>query len=166
MNLERLKFGAYAGVAGGVVFGLMMGGMGLSMIGQMVGHPSALTGFVVHLVISAFIGTTFATFFHNLIRSTRSGMAYGLMYGGVWWFLGPLTLMPLLMGMGLHWSASAISTMLPSLLGHLIYGVLLGTSYLWLKSPEGSRGQTSLAELCMYNTPSSSVDPEREERSR
>ncbi len=35
-SLERLKFGAY----GGVVFALMMGATGLSMIGQMVGHPS------------------------------------------------------------------------------------------------------------------------------
>ncbi len=58
------------------------------------------------------------------------------------------------------------ATLLPSLLGYLIYGVLLGTSYLWLKNPEGSTGQTSLAELCMYNTPSSPVDLEREEQGR
>ncbi len=38
MSAQNLKDGAYAGLAGGVVFGVMMGMMGmLPMIGEMVG---------------------------------------------------------------------------------------------------------------------------------
>ncbi len=113
-----------------------MGMMGmLPMIGKMVGHPSAVTGFLVHLVNSALIGAAFATLFHRFVHGKSSGLGYGLVYGGAWWLLGPLTLMPLMMGMGLgvNWNATAAAQMLPSLFGHLIYGAILGLSYTWLK---------------------------------
>ena len=134
MNARNIKLGAYGGLAGGVVFGAMMGMMGmLPMIGKMVGHPSAVTGFLAHLVISALIGASFVVLFHDFIRGASGGLGYGLVYGGAWWFLGPLTLMPLMMGMGLgvNWNAAAASQMLPSLVGHLIYGAILGLSYGW-----------------------------------
>ena len=137
MNTRNIKLGAYGGLAGGVVFGAMMGMMGmLTMIGKMVGHPSAVTGFLAHLVISALIGASFVVIFHGFIRGASGGLGYGLVYGGVWWFLGPLTLMPLMMGMGLgvNWNAAAASQMLPSLVGHLIYGAILGLSYALLQS--------------------------------
>ena len=135
MNTRNIKLGVYGGLAGGVVFGAMMGMMGmLPMIGKMVGHPSAVTGFLAHLVISALIGASFVVLFHDFIRGASGGLGYGLVYGGAWWFLGPLTLMPLMMGMGLgvNWNAAAASQMLPSLVGHLIYGAILGLSYGWL----------------------------------
>ncbi len=51
MKARNIKFGAYGGLAGGVVFGAMMGMMGmLPMIGKMVGLPSVFTGFLVHLL--------------------------------------------------------------------------------------------------------------------
>ena len=137
MNTRNIKLGAYGGLAGGVVFGAMMGMMGmLPMIGKMVGHPSAVTGFLAHLVISALIGASFVVIFHDFIRGASGGLGYGLVYGGAWWFAGPLTLMPLMMGMGLgvNWNAAAASQMLPSLVGHLIYGAILGLSYALLQS--------------------------------
>ena len=137
MNARNIKFGAYGGLVGGVVFGAMMGMMGmLPMIGKMVGHPSVLNGFLVHLVISALIGGSFAILFRRFVRAASGGLGYGFVYGGAWWLLGPLTLMPLFMGMGLgaNWNAVAVSRMLPSLVGHLIYGAILGLSYAWLRS--------------------------------
>ena len=71
MNSRNIKLGIYGGLAGGVVFGAMMGAMGmLPMIGKMAGHPSAVTGFMVHLAISALIGASFAI--RNLWRGSRS----------------------------------------------------------------------------------------------
>jgi len=45
--------------------------------------------------------------------------------------------MPFFMGMGLgvNWSLEAASSMLPSLLGHLVFGAILGGSYGWVSSP-------------------------------
>ncbi len=146
MNSTEIKYGAYGGLAGGVIFGAMMGMMGmLPMIGKMVGHPSAITGFLVHLVISALIGVSFAVVFHRFVHAAIAGLGYGLLYGGAWWFLGPLTLMPLFMGvsLGVNWNATAASQMLPSLVGHLIYGTILGLSYAWLRNRKSQRQPAS-----------------------
>ncbi len=132
MNARSLKLGAVGGVLGGVVFGVMMGMMGtLPMIGQMVGVPTAAAGFVVHIVNSAIIGAGFGVVLGRTATGIGSGLSTGALYGAAWWLLGPLTLMPLFMGMGfgVNWNAGAAQAMLPSLAGHLIYGSILGASY-------------------------------------
>ena len=132
MKLRRLTNGIIGGLAGGMVFGMMMGTMGmLPMIGKMVGYPSAIVGFVVHMVNSAIIGVGFAFLFGRKANNAKSGTGLGILYGVIWWILGPLTLMPLFMGMGfgVNWTMSAAINMMPSLMGHVIYGLLLGIIY-------------------------------------
>ncbi len=136
MSTIELKLGAYGGFAGGLIFGAMMGMMGmLPMIGSMVGQPTAGAGFVVHMVNSVIIGAGFAIVLGRFVNGTGSGVGLGLAYGGAWWIIGPLTLMPLFMGMGfgVNWSASAAVAMLPSLVGHLMFGGVLGLVYAWLR---------------------------------
>ena len=136
MSTRELKWGAYGGIAGGLIFGVMMGMMGmLPMIGSMVGQETAAAGFVVHMVNSVIIGVGFAIVLGRFVSGTPSGAGIGLAYGGAWWVLGPLTLMPLFMGMGLgvNWNAAAAAEMLPSLVGHLMYGGILGLAYTWLR---------------------------------
>jgi hypothetical protein len=43
--------------------------------------------------------------------------------------------MPLFMGMGLgvNWNIAAAAAMLPSLVGHLMFGGVLGRVYAWLR---------------------------------
>ncbi len=142
MNRKRIQTGIVGGLAGGIVFGMLMAMMGiLPMIGQMVGRPSAVVGFLVHMAISAAIGASFAVLFGGRIHRLASGAAFGLFYGGFWWLLGPLTLMPLFMGMGLgvNWKIEAAAQMLPSLMGHMIYGLILGLSYAWLSARRQGR---------------------------
>ncbi len=139
MSTKELKWGAYGGVAGGLIFGAMMGMMGmLPMVGSMVGQPTAAVGFVVHMVNSVIIGAGFAVVLGRFVSGTRSGVGAGLAYGGVWWILGPLTLMPLFMGMGfgVNWNAAAAAAMLPSLVGHLMFGSILGLAYTQLRYRE------------------------------
>ena len=136
MSTRELKLGAYGGLAGGLLFGAMMGMMGmLPMIGSMVGQPTAGVGFIVHMVNSVIIGAGFAVLLGRFVSGTSSGVGLGLAYGGVWWILGPLTLMPLLMGMGfgVNWNVAAATAMVPSLVGHLMYGGVLGVVYAWLR---------------------------------
>ena len=128
----------------------------LPMIGKMVGHPSAVTGFLVHLVVSTLIGASFATLFQRFVHGKSGGLSYGLVYGGAWWLLGPLTLMPLMIGMdlGANWNPTAASQMLPSLFGHLIYGAILGLSYAWLRSRTSGRQTASATEMrTVYRDP-------------
>lgn len=142
MNTRSILHGVYGGMAGGVVFGAMMGMLGmLPMIGKMVvGHSSATAGFLAHLMISAMIGAGVAV---TLGRSVSSGtigkeLGRGMAYGGVWWVLGPVTLIPLMMGMGLGtgWNVAAAIHQLPSLMGHLLYGGILGITYAGLRGRE------------------------------
>jgi len=129
MSARGIRNGVVGGLAGGVVFGMMMAMMGvLPMIGKMVGHPSAIAGFAVHMMISAGIGASFAVLFGRLVHSSRNGLLAGMSYGGVWWVLGPLVLMPWMMGMGFgaNLNVAAATEALPSLMGHLVYGVVLG----------------------------------------
>ena len=140
MTFTSIRHGVYGGLAGGVVFGAMMGMMGmLSMIGNMMGLPSAWAGFVVHMMISAIIGGTFALLVHW--TGWRAGIGSGLAYGTLWWVLGPLTLMPLMMGMGfgVNWNAGAIVQAMPSLVGHLVFGGILGWTYARLASHASHR---------------------------
>ncbi len=139
MNARRILHGVYGGLAGGLVFGVMMGFQGmLPMIGKMVGLPSAGAGFAVHMLNSAIIGAGFAVVLGGRVAGVtglKGGLHYGLLYGGAWWLLGPLTLMPLFLGMGLgvNWNLTAAGNMLPSLVGHLIYGAILGLDFAWLQ---------------------------------
>ena len=147
MNATSIKHGVFGGLADGVVFGAMMGM--LPMIGNMVGIPSAWVGLFVHLGISAAIGGSFAVLLDA--GGWRGGVATGLAYGFAWWMLGPLTLMPAFMGMGLgvNWNLAAMGQAMPSLLGHLIFGAVLGVTYRWLRAPACAacvqRGETQAA---------------------
>jgi hypothetical protein len=58
--------------------------------------------------------------------------------GLLWWFLGPLTIMPIWLGKPVDWSATRGSELFGSLVGHIIYGLIVGLVYaavdrLWLR---------------------------------
>ncbi len=131
----RIRLGTIAGVGGGVVFGMLMAMMGmLPTIAGMVGSTSAVVGFLIHLIISAIIGAGFGLVFGRAAGSVPGALTAGAAYGVIWWVLGPLTLMPLMMGMGLgsQWNSAAIANAMPSLMGHVIYGLVTGFIYLKL----------------------------------
>ncbi len=76
MNPRNILLGVYSGLAGGAVFGAMMGMMGmLPMIGKMVGQPSAAVGFIVHIINSAIIGAGFAVLFGPFVSGIGGGPA-------------------------------------------------------------------------------------------
>ncbi len=122
---RRILAGAAGGIAGGLVFGMLMAMMGmLPTIAAMVGSSSAMVGFGVHLMISVLIGLGLTVLFGNrLLTGYARGALVGIGYGAIWWVLGPLMVMPAMMGMPLF----AIDlTALMSLMGHLVYGAILG----------------------------------------
>jgi hypothetical protein len=67
-----------------------------------------------------------------------SGVAWGLVYGVVWWFIGPMTLLPVLMGRSFSWTTADASRLLPSLIGHLIFGAVTASVFLALERGHSS----------------------------
>ena len=123
-----------ASLAGGLLFTLVMVATGaLPSIASLVGGTSPVLGFIVHMCISAIIGMTYGLLFRHEAPDFGSGLAWGLIYGLIWWFLGPLTLMPILLGGSVTWTITAASALLPSLIGHLIYGAATAFAFLMLE---------------------------------
>jgi hypothetical protein len=80
---------------------------------------------------------TYGILFRSEAPNFGSGIAWGLVYGLVWWFLGPLTLLPLLLGGSVTWTANAAHLFLPSLVGHLFYGAVTAAVFLLLERYHG-----------------------------
>jgi hypothetical protein len=123
----RVGGGVLGGLAGGVVFGLMMQWLNwLPTVAKLAEGDSVFVGWCVHMAISAFVGATFAIIFGVMAEVLAAATVLGLLYGAVWWVLGGLTLMPLRLGGGLFVFNTAAWQ---SLAGHLFYGLVLGIAY-------------------------------------
>ena len=132
--LYSLRWGAVASLAGGLLFSLVMVATGvLPRVAALIGATSPVIGFLVHLVISALIGMSYGILFRHEAPNVGSSIAWGFLYGLIWWFLGPLTLMPILLGVGFEWTTAVAGALLPSLIGHLIYGAATASLYLVLE---------------------------------
>ncbi|HTI20338.1 MAG TPA: hypothetical protein VL652_05055 [Kutzneria sp.] len=129
-GLRALGYGALSGLAGGLVFTVVMVAVGeFPLVAQMIGSHSAVAGFVVHMVIAQILGISYAILFRRRSFDLTSGIGWGLSYGFFWWTLGNLTLLPLFTGAPVDWSAAGIAAGFPSLVGHLAYGAALGAVY-------------------------------------
>ena len=149
----KIGSGVAGGLIAGVVFGIMMQILTaptpegqempmMAMVAQVVGSESLIVGWVYHLFNSAVIGGIFGWLLGNKAHSYGSGTGWGALYGIFWWVLGGLVLMPMVLGM----NAFAPVTMEPmrpvamgSLMGHLVFGIILGASYIALTKKRAAR---------------------------
>ncbi len=116
---SSLIAGAIAGLGGGM----------LPMVAMLVGSESAAVGFIVHMAISAFIGAVYGVAASRLPQTTGVAIGAGALNGVIWWVLGALILMPLMLGM----SAMVLQIggdQWMSLVGHLIFGIVTGLVFL------------------------------------
>jgi len=91
------------------------------------------TPMLVHVLASALIGMTFGLLFRPESSSLGLGVMWGWLFGLIWWYLGPMTFLPLLLAGETDWRASAASALLPSLIAHLIYGAVTALTFLLLE---------------------------------
>lgn len=132
--LYSLGWGAVASLVGGLLFSLVMLAIGiLPTMATIVGGTSPVLGFLVHIVISVLVGMSYGLLFQREAPNFASGIAWGLLYGLIWWFIGSLTLMPLLLSGSVTWTTEAADALLPALIGHLLYGAATAIAFLLLE---------------------------------
>ncbi len=123
--LRSLASGAGASLAGGVLFGLLLAfSGGLPRVMRLTGGVSPVTAILFHLLISVLIGMSYGALFRREAPNWESSLGWGMLYGLVWWYLGPMTLLPIFLGEPCTWTAADADAALPWLIGHLLYGAV------------------------------------------
>lgn len=98
------------------------------LAGMGVTHSHGTTVFL-HFCVAVVIGSAFGLLFQRDVFGVGSSMGWGLGYAILWWFLGPLTLQPFIAGNKPNWSADQGSALFGALVGHILYGLILGVTY-------------------------------------
>jgi hypothetical protein len=132
--LHSLGWGALGGLAGGLVSSPVM--IAAGVLPKIAGLDTPLSIFralLLHLLVSALIGMTFGVLFRRESSSIGLGVMWGWLFGVIWWYLGPMTFLPLLLTGEIDWRASTASALLPSLMAHLIYGATTALVFLLLE---------------------------------
>jgi hypothetical protein len=115
----------------------------MAMVAKVVRSDSLAIGWLYHLFNSAVIGAIFGWLLGARAVHVGSGLTWGAAYGLAWWVLGGLVLMPVLLGMP-AFAPLAMAPMRPvamgSLMGHLVYGLILGGLFAWLVRGAPERG--------------------------
>jgi hypothetical protein len=144
---SNLKAGIIAGLIAGIVFGIMMtvmhaptpdgGSMPMmAMVAMVVKSKSLAVGWLYHLFNSAVIGGLFGWILGSRVTDFGRAAGWGGAYGFIWWILGGLILMPIFLSMP-AFAPLQMPAMRPvafaSLMGHLIYGLILGGAFFPLR---------------------------------
>jgi uncharacterized membrane protein YagU involved in acid resistance len=123
---KSLQVGVIGGIIGGIIFGVLMQMMGMiPMISMMVGSESLAVGWIMHMIISVIFAAGFvvlAKFIKNLILLT-------IVYGVLIWIVGPLLIMPMMLGMGPMIANAFAPDQLMSLMTHIFFSVILAIVY-------------------------------------
>ncbi|WP_421379772.1 hypothetical protein ACOJQI_16235 [Bacillus salacetis] len=119
---HKLSNGIIGGIIGGIIFGIMMQMMGMiGMIAGMLGSESLAVGWIIHMVISIIFGLSFALanqVIHNV-------WTLAILFGIGIWIIGPLLIMPMMMGMGTNLGAVFAPQQLMSLGTHIFFSLIL-----------------------------------------
>ena len=138
-RLEPWQAGLVGGVAGGIAFGALMT-MAMAPIIEMAIPgmyglgPSLAVGWAIHMFHSILMGVGFgllvgAIDLGNRLGTTGPIVAAGLVYGIVLWLVLASFVMPAWVGAMTEMATTVPTWNGQSLLGHAVYGLILGVAY-------------------------------------
>ncbi|SIS45318.1 hypothetical protein [Salimicrobium flavidum] len=132
-------YGGIGGIAGGTLFGIMMQMQGmLVMLAGTMGSESALVGWLIHMMISIIFGVSFGL----LAIVTPNLFTLTIAFSIAIWVIGPLLIMPLMMGMGTNLAAAFTPEQLMSLATHLFYTVITAGVYYTLEKKDSVKTES------------------------
>ena len=127
---QDLVAGAAAGLTGGLFLAWTTQAQSNMPLAAALGglHPES-GGIALHLIASTLMGAGFAALFRYQPQRYAAMISGGMLYGLLWWIVGPLTLGPLFKGTGPTWSLAQAAAAFPSLIALLLYGGTTGISF-------------------------------------
>jgi uncharacterized membrane protein YagU involved in acid resistance len=133
-NRPAWQTGALGGILGGVAFGAMltvaMTPVIENAIPAMYGLSGGLAGWVIHVSHGAVIGVAFAALADPLLDSPAQTVLAGGLYGVVVWAVLAVLVMPVwLQTVGFAGAPAVPNVSQQSLLGHAVYGLVLGGAF-------------------------------------
>ena len=134
-----VEAGLIGGLVMGVLFSLLMPPVIENAIPALVGLSGGVAGWVVHMSISAVFGVVFVAAFTQprlaaVAESSGGVVGLGLAYGVIPWVVAAGVAMPLwLSGVGFPSPPPLPNLALMGLLTHLVFGLVLGASYHYLR---------------------------------
>jgi len=130
------KAGVLGGLGGGLVFGIMMSMMMPNIVEMaipgMYGLQGGLAGWTIHMAHSAVLGVVFAGLAgaaSQLTETAGKTVLFGVVYGIVLWAVLATFVMPAWVGAMLPMNPPVPDVNPMSLVGHAVYGGLLGVLY-------------------------------------
>lgn len=155
MGLRWWQGGVLGGLAGAAVFGLLMWTMTPEVIEEAIPalygvDETAVFGGAIHLIHGVVLGISFGAIVSrdavtDLVERepTLSGLgpgvrtvAAGVVYGLALWVLLPVIVMPLWLGaVGFAGASTFPNVAIENLLGHAVYGLVLGAVYAAVVDP-------------------------------
>ncbi|HME08161.1 MAG TPA: hypothetical protein VKG25_13990 [Bryobacteraceae bacterium] len=131
---RALFVGGLAGAISAFVFGRWASAGDYYPLTEGLPNPSQ----TLHYIFAIVIGAGFGLLFQRDVRGLGSSLGWGAGYGIMWWFIGPLTLLPAIARTGPDWSYGSATDHFGSLVGHILYGLIVGLVYgfvdrLWVR---------------------------------
>ncbi|SDH49390.1 hypothetical protein [Alteribacillus bidgolensis] len=122
-SMSRIVVASLAGsTVAGIVFGVIMHMMGMvGMISSMVGSESLAVGWLIHIMISWIFGLGYGA----MTFLSKSFYVLGIIHGVLIWLIGPIIVMPVMMGMGPMFTQMFAPDQLMSLVTHLMFSLIL-----------------------------------------
>jgi hypothetical protein len=145
-GVAGLVAGLCAGVVSGILYLVMtmpdVDGIAvplLTVVARAVGFNDPSVGWSFHLFNATIAGVIFGLVFGRIAVTMPRSIMLGMAVGLVWWLLSAVFVLPTLVQQQAFFSAYRLSTLHPvmmgTLIGSLIYGVLLGAVYVFVYGP-------------------------------
>ena len=153
---RKIAAGAAAGLIAGLAFDVAMraipartGGSMITFAATAVHSTHPLAGWLAYAVYGVLIGALFGWLVANQPLDDGAAMVWGGLYGLGWWIVAGLVLLPALRP-AWPFSITAIDqareVAFPLLIGHVVYGVILGLAWSEI-TRRGSQRRPSAAAL-------------------
>lgn len=127
---RAIAVGGLAGVTAALIFSRWMYiGEFYPLISGLGALDSHVRAIALHFAVACLIGCTFGVLFQAEVRNLGSSMGWGMAYAMFWWFLGPMALFPIAAGQRADWSAEHASDLFGPMVGHILFGLILGVVY-------------------------------------